>query len=100
MGAYYLFHGVLFFAYVVLLLRVLPVRRVITCRSCRATGWILDLEPDGACPRCGGRRFDARIAQTGIVAAGTLPFVAIRRLDDVSGAELLAQRRAKVDGYQ
>lgn len=94
-----LLSGVVFAAYVAILLMLVPVRRVITCRGCGGRGWILDLEPDGLCPRCGCERFDARIAKSGLVSAGTIPYVAIRRIDNVSGAELLRQRRLGESGY-
>lgn len=91
--------GLAFMVFIAVVLWVIPVRRVLTCRGCSREGWILDLEPGGVCPRCHATRFDARIAVSGIVAGGTMPFVEIRRLEDVSGAELLAKRRAGADGF-
>lgn len=87
-------------AYVVLLHRWVPVRRVMSCRSCGGRGWILNLEPDGRCPRCGGDRFDARIWRSGLASAGTVPWVAPRTYTDVEGVFLLAKRRAGEQGYE
>lgn len=51
----------LFGAFCWLLHRAVPLRPTVTCRSCWTRGWVLDLEPAGRCPRCGGDRFDYRV---------------------------------------
>ena len=92
--------GLILLGYFAGLHRFVKVRPVITCRSCKSVGWIFDLEPDGVCPRCGARRFDARIRQAGVAPGGMMPWLGASLHEDVDGDVLLARKRAKELGYE
>jgi hypothetical protein len=61
----------------------------VTCRSCAAKGWIEDLEgTGGACPRCGGARYDYYDFRFGRYGGRFET-----RAEDVTGETLLGWRK-------
>lgn len=91
--------GLTAFPLIIFLFRFMPVVPTITCRTCKGVGWIYDLEPDGACPRCEGRRFDAEILTPHVARGGSLELLERSSFRNVDGNDLLARMRAKEQGF-
>ena len=91
--------GSMAFPLVIYLFRFMPVVPTIKCLNCKGVGWIHDLEPNGACPRCEGRRFDAEIVTPHVAAGGSVDLLEQSALRDVDGDELLVRMRANEKGF-
>ena len=92
--------GLLFALFILALAQVVPVRRVITCLDCQASGWVRDLGPNGECPRCGETRFNAKVWRSGVVSGGSGAWAAPRRYDGISGKDLQALMAAGEPGIE